>query len=197
MWDSVVDVGRRAAAIVGAGMNAAGIALFPAPLDIRADYAAAAIVTTGTVAMWWALRDRDDQIKAKDAELDNRAAIAEGLQEFHDRLFEGTEVLRSILPWPPFARELSPGERESEAVRRTEAYAKLVAEWNQACLVTVQTRLRHRKWLLDRPVDYAPAISSKVPLRVIRLREEVREKIERMNTLQLELESQSRRAAIS
>ena len=159
-------------------------------LGLPSNVVAGGFVLLGTGALGWALWDQHSA-------LDDRAQRAAGLQEFHNRLFEGTEVLRAILPWPRFPPELGRGEISSETLKRTEAYAKLVDDWNQACLATVQNHLSHRKWLLDRPVDYAPAIQSKIPLRVIRLREEVREKIDRMNTLQLELEAQSRRAAIS
>lgn len=191
MWDTIRDVARRAAAIVGTVMNAAGVVLFLAPLDVRADYAAAAIVATGTAALWWALRDRDGQIEAKDAALDDRANIAAALQEFRARLDEGNELFRTLPPVLHPKGVQPPSEDDSEA------WAKAIGDWNTACRETVDTHLTHRAPVMDAPVKRTePIAHPRLVAWAHALREEVEQKIDRMIVLQGEL-GQSRRAAIS
>ena len=147
MWRSALDIARRAAALAGLILNLASMVLLilDPPLAVPAGIIAAGGVAFGTAVLGWAYLDARNERDAVQAKLDDRervkAAQAEALKAFHDRLFEGTEVLRRILPWKRFPDDLSLDGRNAMEAERIALYTKLVSDWNEACLATAGTHL--------------------------------------------------------
>lgn len=195
MWRSIFDSVRRAIGWIGVAMNLIGAVLFVVPLALPADYIAAGAVLLGTSALGLALRDGSKERDELQARLDDRARIATALEEFQLRLSEGTDVERLLKRWKP-PLNVSTAERNAWAAERIEEYAKAVGVWNEACSETVNLHLPHRRWVMRRSTAYGTTTSTAVPTRVLRLREEVADKMGRMDGLQRELQDQSGRSTL-
>ena len=83
---------------------------------------------------------------------------------------------------------MTPSEREGAVVTRVADYAEHVRVWNEACLETVGRYFEHKTWIMRKRPTYE-AVHSKIPASVFYLRQEVTQKIDRLEDLQRELEA--------
>jgi hypothetical protein len=207
MRDFLLDVGRRVRVPGGVLMTAASaVALLveiPPLAGLPPDALAAGGVAIGTAALVWALRDQKAEIATKNALLDERARTDAALTEFRARLDEGNLVRQMVYRWRRINPEAaSAAERKiqikAETDRRLVAFRAAVKEWSDACVTTLETHYSHRTPAFQQRIELDAA---RDPIRHIpglaAIRAEADQKWERLNSLQRELEAQSRRAAIS
>lgn len=117
----------------------------------------------------------------------------EGAVAFGARLTEGNRVAAHIRRWPRIQVSGSAPERraarEAVSAERAAEYKQRVAEWNAACVDTVRDYLPLRLPDFERAIKYASKANAAVPLGVLRLREEVEQRYERMVALRDEYEA--------